>query len=402
MTSKTYSNHHLFTSESVAPGHPDKICDQISDGILDAILAVDKNAKVACETFITKNFLLIGGEVHSVKLQMLNVRELAKKTAIKILTDLGYVADDIGFNVNTCEIKVLIHEQSPDILHAVEKKDREIGAGDQGMMFGFACLETKDYMPLPIVLAHQLLIRANDLRKKGLFKDARPDMKAQVTIDQENPNHLKINTILMSIQHTENYHKKKFEEFIKKEIILFVVNKYKLNTDFETLINPAGNFVIGGPASDTGLTGRKIIVDTYGGKTAHGGGAFSGKDPTKVDRSGAYFARYIAKNIVAARLADVCQIQIAYAIGLPKPISVFVNTYDTVATGLTEPQLIEIIYQNFDLSISGIINQLNLLNQKYQPLAVFGHFGRDDLNLPWEKLDKVKQLQKYLPKLPII
>lgn len=398
MTSKTYSNHHLFTSESVSSGHPDKICDQISDGILDAILSIDKNAKVACEAFITKNFLLIGGEVHSDKLAMINVKEVAQQKATKILTDLGYVNDEIGFNINNCEIKVLIHEQSPDIFHAVEKKDHEIGAGDQGMMFGFACQETKTYMPLAITLAHQLLIRANELRKKGLFKDARPDMKAQVTIDQENPKDLKINTILMSIQHRPNYNKAQFEKFIKEEIIFYVVKKYQLNSNFEILINPAGKFVIGGPASDTGLTGRKIIVDTYGGKAPHGGGAFSGKDPTKVDRSGAYFARYIAKNIVAANLAEVCQIQIAYAIGLPKPVSIFVNTYNTIAQGLTESQLIAIIYDNFDLSIKGMITNLDLLNQEYQPLAVFGHFGRDDLDLPWEKLDKVSELKKYLPK----
>ncbi len=398
MTSKAYSNHHLFTSESVSSGHPDKICDQISDGILDAILSIDKNAKVACEAFITKNFLLIGGEVHSDKLAIINVQEVAKQKATKILTDLGYVNDEIGFNINNCEIKVLIHEQSPDIFHAVEKTNHEIGAGDQGMMFGFACQETKSYMPLAITLAHQLLIRANELRKKGLFKDARPDMKAQVTIDQENPKDLKINTILMSIQHRPNYNKTQFEKFIKEEIIFYVVKKYQLNSNFEILINPAGKFVIGGPASDTGLTGRKIIVDTYGGKAPHGGGAFSGKDPTKVDRSGAYFARYIAKNIVAANLAEVCQIQIAYAIGLPKPVSIFVNTYNTIAQGLTESQLIEIIYENFDLSIKGMITDLDLLNQEYQPLAVFGHFGRDDLDLPWEKLDKVSELKKYLPK----
>lgn len=398
MISKTYSNHHLFTSESVSSGHPDKICDQISDGILDAILAIDKNAKVACEAFITKNFLLIGGEVHSDKLAMINVKEVAKQTAVQILTDLGYISDEIGFNINNCEIKVLIHEQSPDIFHAVEKKDHEIGAGDQGMMFGFACQETKSYMPLAITLAHQLLIRANELRKKSLFKDARPDMKAQVTIDQEDPKNLKINTILMSIQHTANYDQEKFEKFVKTEIIAYVVKKYQLNSDFKILINPAGKFVIGGPASDTGLTGRKIIVDTYGGKAPHGGGAFSGKDPTKVDRSGAYFARYLAKNIVAANLAAMCQVQVAYAIGLPKPISIFVNTYNTVVEGLTESQLIDIIYQNFDLSIKGMIDKLDLLNQKYQPLAVFGHFGRDELDLPWEKLDKVVDLKKYLPK----
>lgn len=389
-------NHHLFTSESVAPGHPDKICDQISDGILDAILAIDKNAKVACEAFITTNFLLIGGEVHSTKLATINIKELAVKTAKKILINLGYDNDDIGFNANTCQIEVLIHEQSPEILNAVEKNNHQIGAGDQGIMFGYACLETKNYMPLAITLAHELLIRANDLRKKGLFKYAQVDMKAQVTIDEENKNNLQIHTMLMSIQHTSDYNKEEFEKFIKEEIMFYVAKKYQLNLDFNILINPTGKFVIGGPTGDTGLTGRKIIVDTYGGKSSHGGGAFSGKDPTKVDRSGAYFARYIAKNIVAAKLANICEIQIAYAIGQVDPISIFVDTYGTINKNLSEEDLIKIIYDNFDCSIKGIINHLNLLEQKYQPLAVFGHFGRDELNLSWEKLDKVEILKKYL------
>lgn len=396
MTGNENLTHHLFTSESVAPGHPDKICDQISDGILDAILAIDKNAKVACEAFITTDFLLIGGEVHSTKLATINVKELAKKTAKAILIDLGYDNDDIGFNANKCEIKVLIHEQSPEILHAVEKANHEIGAGDQGIMFGYACLETKNYMPLPIVLAHELLIRANDLRKAGLFKYARVDMKAQVTIDQEDKDNLKIHTILMSVQHTKNCQKEEFEKFIREQIMFYVAKKHNLNLDFKVLINPTGKFIIGGPTGDTGLTGRKIIVDTYGGKAPHGGGAFSGKDPTKVDRSGAYFARYIAKNVVAAGLAKTCQVQLAYAIGMPDPISVYVDTYGTIAQGLTEKDLIKIICENFDCSIKGIIDHLQLLDQKYQPLAVFGHFGRDELNLPWEQLDKKDDLKKYL------
>lgn len=394
--SKKNLNHHLFTSESVAPGHPDKICDQISDGILDAILAIDSNAKVACEVFITTDFLLIGGEVHSTELATLNIKELAKNTAKAILIDLGYDNDEVGFNVHTCRIEILIHEQSPEILHAVELKNHEIGAGDQGIMFGYACLETKNYMPLSITLAHELLIRANDLRKKGLFKYARVDMKAQVTIDQEDKNNLKIHTILMSIQHTPDYNQAEFEKYIKEEIMFYVAKKYSLNLDFAILINPAGRFVIGGPTSDTGLTGRKVIVDAYGGSAPHGGGAFSGKDPTKVDRSAAYFARYVAKNIVAAGLAQVCKIQVAYAIGMVDPISVYVDTQGTIAKGLTEKKLIEIIYDNFDFTIKGIIQHLNLLKQKYQPLAVFGHIGREDLDVAWEKLDKVDDLKKYL------
>lgn len=391
-------NHHLFTSESVAPGHPDKICDQISDGILDVILAIDKNAKVACEAFITTNFLLIGGEVHSTKLKDINIQELAKNVAKEILINLGYDQEAVGFDANNCEIKVLIHEQSPEILHAVEKTNHEIGAGDQGIMFGYASLETENYMPLAITLAHELMIRANELRKKGLFEDARSDMKAQVTIDEEDKNNLKIHTMLMSVQHSSTYNKTEFEKFIKEEIMVYVAKKYHLNLDFNILINPTGSFIIGGPEGDTGLTGRKIIVDTYGGKAPHGGGAFSGKDPTKVDRSGAYFARYIAKNIVAAKLALICEVQLAYAIGLAKPISIFVDTYGTIAKGLTEKDLIRIIYQNFDYSIKEMIDHLNLLEQKYQPLAVFGHFGRKDLDLPWEKLDKVEILKKYLKK----
>ncbi|MGL5268494.1 MAG: methionine adenosyltransferase [Spiroplasma sp.] len=391
-------NHHLFTSESVAPGHPDKICDQISDGILDAILAIDKNAKVACEVFITANFLLIGGEVHSTKLETINIKELAKNTAKAILIELGYDNDEVGFNVHTCRIEILIHEQSPEILHAVELKNHEIGAGDQGIMFGYACLETKNYMPLSITLAHELLVRANELRKKGLFKHAQVDMKAQVTIDQEDENNFKIHTMLMSIQHTLDYNKEEFEKCIREEIMFYVAKKYHLNLDFDILINPSGKFIIGGPASDTGLTGRKIIVDAYGGSASHGGGAFSGKDPTKVDRSAAYFARYVAKNIVAAGLADICEIQIAYAIGLVNPISVYVDSHHTIAKGLTEEDLLEIIYENFDFSIRGIIEHLDLLNQKYQPLSVFGHFGREDLGVSWEKLDKVDALKKYLVK----
>lgn len=391
-------DYHLFTSESVAPGHPDKICDQISDAILDAILAIDKNAKVACEAFITTNFLLIGGEVHSTKIKDIKIETLAKQVAKELLIDLGYDKKEVGFDANNCEIKVLIHEQSSEILHAVEKKNHQIGAGDQGIMFGYASLETENYMPLPITLAHELLIRANKLKKQGLFTEARADMKAQVTINQEDKKHLKIDTVLMSIQHSADYNKKAFEKFIKKEIMFYVAKKYNLNLDFKVLINPTGSFIKGGPDGDTGLTGRKIIVDTYGGKAHHGGGAFSGKDPTKVDRSGAYFARYIAKNVVAAGLAQVCEVQLAYAIGMAEPISIFVDTFGTINKGLTEKDLIKIIDDNFDASIKGIIDHLELLEQKYQPLAVFGHFGRSDLDLPWEKLDKVATLKKYLPK----
>jgi len=383
--------HHLFTSESVAPGHPDKICDQIADAILDAFLSQDQHAKVACEVFITTNFVLIGGEVHS------NAKVDYHAITRKVIAKIGYISDDIGFNANTCEIKVLIHEQSPDILQGVTLTDQQIGAGDQGIMVGYACQQTATYMPLAIVLAHELIKRAVTLRAKKLFKFAQVDMKAQVTIDQENPHNLKIHTILMSIQHQAHYDETQFKQFIHTEIMQYVAQKHHLNLDFAFLINPTGKFVIGGPASDTGLTGRKLMVDTYGGACSHGGGSFSGKDPTKVDRTGAYFARYIAKNIVGANLAAICEIQLAYAIGKPDPIAIYVNTHHTIVAGITEAQLTNIIYQNFDCSLKGMIDHLQLTSQNYQVLATYGHFGRNDLQLPWEMLDKVAILQQYLP-----
>ncbi len=384
--------HPLFTSESVAPGHPDKICDQIADAIFDAFLKQDPHAKVACEVFITTNFVLIGGEVHS------HAQVDYQVIARKVITEIGYINDEIGFNGFTCEIKVLIHEQSPDILQGVELKNHQIGAGDQGIMFGYACQQTSEYMPLAIVLAHELIKRATKLRKEKKFKYALLDMKAQVSIDQEDPKNLKIHTILMSIQHQANYDEKQFKTFIHTEIMQYIANKYHLNLDFKYLINPTGKFVIGGPAGDTGLTGRKLMVDTYGGAACHGGGAFSGKDPTKVDRTGAYYARYIAKNIVAANLAKICEVQLAYAIGTPEPIAIFVNTHQTIISGLTEAKLTEIIYQVFDCSASAMIDKLELLKQNYQQLSTYGHFGRNDLQLPWEKLDKVSLLKTYLPK----
>lgn len=380
---------HLFTSESVSPGHPDKICDQIADAILDAFLKQDQHAKVACEVFITTNFVLIGGEVHS------SAKVDYEKIARAVIFKIGYVSDEIGFNANTCIIKVLIHEQSPDILQGVDLKNHQIGAGDQGIMFGFACKQTPQYMPLAITVAHDLVELATTLRNENKFKFALPDMKAQVTINQEKQ---KIHTILMSIQHEANYEESEFKKFIHEEIMQKVAKKYDLNLDFEYLINPTGKFVIGGPAGDTGLTGRKIMVDTYGAAACHGGGSFSGKDPTKVDRTGAYFARYIAKNIVAANLATICEIQLAYAIGKPNPIAIYVNTHNTIISGLTEDKLTDIIYKNFDCSLKAMINKLKLTKQNYEQLATYGHFGRHGLNLTWEELDKVDILKTYLPK----
>lgn len=369
-------NNQLFTSESVAPGHPDKICDQIADAILDAFLQQDPLAKVACEVFITTNFVLIGGEIHS--MAQVDYEDICRK----VIINLGYNDDALGFNGATCIIKVLIHEQSPDILRGVELKSHEIGAGDQGIMFGYACMQTPQYMPLAIVLAHELMIRANELKQQQLFKFALPDMKAQVTINKTNPNHLTIDTILMSVQHQANYNEQQFKTFIHQEIMQYVAKKYQLNLDFKYLINPTGKFVIGGPAGDTGLTGRKLMVDTYGGAACHGGGAFSGKDPTKVDRTGAYYARYIAKNIVGAKLATICEVQLAYAIGTPEPIAIFVNTYNTVVANLTDMQLTNIIAKVFDCSLKAMINDLQLTKQNYQQLATYGHFGRNDLQLP--------------------
>lgn len=386
------TTHVLFTSESVAPGHPDKICDQIADAILDAFLQQDPHAKVACEVFITTNFVLIGGEVHS------SAQVDYESIARKVITEIGYVNDELGFNGFTCEIKVLIHEQSPDILQGVELKNHQIGAGDQGIMFGYACQQTPEYMPLAIVLAHDLIKRATKLRKENKFKHALLDMKAQVTIDQADASKLKVHTMLMSVQHQTSYNEKQFKAFIHQEIMQHVANKYGLNLDFKYLINPTGKFVIGGPAGDTGLTGRKLMVDTYGGAACHGGGAFSGKDPTKVDRTGAYYARYIAKNIVSANLAKICEIQLAYAIGTPKPVAIFVNTHQTLVAGLTEAKLTQIIYQVFDCETNSMINELALYQQNYQQLATYGHFGRNDLQLPWERLDKVSLLKTYLPK----
>lgn len=386
-------SYNVMTSESVSPGHPDKICDQIADAILDAFLEKDKYAKVACEVFITTNFVLIGGEVNS--------RETVdyEKITRKVIIDIGYNNDDIGFNGNTCEIKVLVHQQSPDILQGVDLKDDQIGAGDQGIMVGYACNETPQYLPISNVLAHELLIHANALKKEGKFLWALHDMKSQVTIDYNLFGNIEIKTILMSIQHQADYDEIEFKKFIHEEIMQFVAKKYNLNTNFEYYINPTGKFVIGGPNGDTGLTGRKLMVDTYGNIVSHGGGAFSGKDPTKVDRAAAYYARYIAKNIVASGLASKCEVKLAYIIGKPKPISISVNTYGTLNSGVNRDKcLIRLITSNFDCSVKNIIDSLKLREQKYQQTATYGHFGRDDLQLPWEQLDKVKKLKKYADK----
>lgn len=376
----------LFTSESVSIGHPDKVCDQISDAILDACLAQDPYSRVACECFATTNLLIIGGEITT------NAVVDYEKVARKTLEKIGYTSADIGIDAKNCEIRVVLDTQSADIALGTNKEVG--GAGDQGIMFGYATTETEGYMPLAISIAHQLVRVATEKRLAGEFKYARPDMKSQVTIDYSNPEDIKIDTILMSIQHDEDYNEKEFRDYVKNEIMMYVVSKYDMNQDFKVIINPTGRFVIGGPHGDTGLTGRKIIVDTYGGYARHGGGAFSGKDPSKVDRSAAYMARYIAKNIVAAGLADKTEIQLSYAIGVAEPTSVFVETFGTAK--VEQEVLLKAIKENFDLTPNGIIHSLDLLRPIYSKTAAYGHFGRGDLNLPWENLDKVEVLKTYL------
>lgn len=376
----------LFTSESVSIGHPDKVCDQISDAILDACLAEDPYSRVACECFATTNLLIIGGEITT------NAVVDYEKVARDTLKKIGYTSADIGIDAYHCEIRVVLDTQSADIALGTNKEVG--GAGDQGIMFGYATTETEGYMPLAISIAHQLVRVATEKRLAGEFKHARPDMKSQVTVDYTDPQNIKIDTILMSIQHDEDYNEEEFRDYVKNEIMMYVVSKYDMNQDFRVIINPTGRFVIGGPHGDTGLTGRKIIVDTYGGYARHGGGAFSGKDPSKVDRSAAYMARYIAKNIVAAGLAEKTEIQLSYAIGVAEPTSVFVETFGTGK--VSQEVLLKAIKENFDLTPNGIIHSLDLLRPIYSKTAAYGHFGRGDLNLPWENLDKVEVLKSYL------
>ncbi len=373
----------LFTSESVSEGHPDKVCDQISDAILDACLKEDPNSRVACECFTTTNLVVIGGEITT------NAHVDYEQVARDVLRKIGYTSDELGIDADHCHIEVVMDTQSSDI--ALGTNNEVGGAGDQGIMFGYATNETKGYMPLPISIAHQLVRYASELRHEGTFKWARPDMKSQVTIDytEETP---KIDTILMSIQHDPDFDEKEFKRFIKEDIMDKVVDDYGLNHDYKVFINPTGRFVIGGPHGDTGLTGRKIIVDTYGGSAHHGGGAFSGKDPTKVDRSAAYISRYIAKNLVAAGLCDRCEIQLSYAIGVKEPTSVFVETYGTEK--VSRDVILEAIKKEFNLTPQGIIDTLNLRQPIYSKTAAYGHFGRKEF--PWEKLDKVDTLKQYL------
>lgn len=377
---------NLFTSESVSEGHPDKLCDQISDAILDECLRQDKYSRVACECFVTTNLLVIGGEITT------NAKVDYEAVARDVMRRIGYTSEDLGIDADTCEIKVVMDTQSSDI--ALGTNVEVGGAGDQGIMFGYATNETETYMPLPISMAHELVRYASELRHNGTFKYARPDMKSQVTIDYTDENNPKVDTILMSIQHDPDFNEEEFKTFIKEKIMKEVVRKHHMNEDYKVFINPTGRFVIGGPHGDTGLTGRKIIVDTYGGMARHGGGAFSGKDPSKVDRSAAYISRYIAKNIVAAGLCDRIEIQLSYAIGVKDPTSVHVDTYGTGK--VADEVILDAIKKEFDLTPQGIINTLDLLNPIYGPTAAYGHFGRTDVEFPWEKLNKVEDLKKYL------
>ena len=382
---------NLFTSESVSEGHPDKVCDQIADTILDECLKVDPLSRVACEVFVTTDYCLIGGEITS------KARPNYDKIARDVIRDIGYIKEEYGFDADTVKIDVKVKEQSPDIAMGVDaKKPEEVGAGDQGIMFGYATNENEGYMPLPIVIAHKLVRVATLMRKSGEFKGARPDMKSQVTVDYSNEKKPIVTTVLMSIQHDPDIDMSKFKKFVKNNIMIPVVKSFGLNTDFEVLINPTGKFVIGGPAGDTGVTGRKIIVDTYGGAGHHGGGAFSGKDPTKVDRSASYMARYIAKNLVAAGVMDKCEIQLAYAIGRNEPVSVHVDTFGTAK--ISDEKIVDNIYKVFDIRPGMIIKNFSLTKPsfEYHKLTNYGHLGRPDLDLPWEKLDKVEEIKKLI------
>ena len=379
---------HFFTSESVTEGHPDKICDQISDSVLDAILAQDPEAHVACECAATTGMVLVMGEISTSA--YVPIDRIARDKIVEI----GYDRAKYGFDGTSCAVLVSVDEQSPDIARGVVRENADQGAGDQGMMFGYACDETKEYMPLAISLAHRLTRQLAKVRKDGTLPYLRPDGKSQVTVEYDDDKAVRIEAVVISTQHAPEVEQQQIYDDMMQYVIRPILPAEMLDGDTKYFVNPTGRFVVGGPQGDSGLTGRKIIVDTYGGYAHHGGGAFSGKDPSKVDRSAAYAMRHVAKNLVAADLAKKCEVGVAYAIGVAKPVSVFVDSYGTGA--FSDERLAEIVNECFDLRPAAIIRDLDLKRPIYAQTASYGHFGRDDLDLPWERLDKVAQLKKYL------
>jgi len=386
------NKNHLLTSESVTEGHPDKMADQISDGILDAILKQDPYGRVAVETLLTTGLVIIAGEITTKA--VINVPDIARQ----VIKDIGYTNSDYGFDSETCGIQVSIQKQSLDIAQGVshygQEKPELVGAGDQGIMYGYATNETKELMPLPIILAHKLTRQLAYLRKKGILKYLRPDGKAQVTVEYVDGGPKRVHTVLISTQHSPEVNLEDLKKDIVQNVIKKIIPSKLINKETKILINPTGRFVVGGPHGDTGLTGRKIIVDTYGGVGSHGGGAFSGKDPTKVDRSASYAARWVAKNIVASKLADKAEVQVSYAIGVPEPLAIDINTFRTGK--VNDAKIKSAVMQVFDLRPGMIIKNLNLRRPIYGQTAAYGHFGRTDVDLPWEKTNKAKELRKVL------
>ena len=384
MSKLVHNEKILFTSESVTEGHPDKMCDAISDAVLDAIMDKDPNGRVACEVYAGKDYIVVGGEITTTA--DINIEKIVRNTVCLI----GYDSDEKCFNGNTCKILMMLNTQSPDI--AMGTNDEVGGAGDQGMMFGYACSDTEEYMPYPIYYAHKLTKKLTEVRKNGTLDYLRPDGKSQVTVEYNSDGTIKrVDAIVVSTQHSEEVEQLKIREDIITHVIDAVIPPELIDDETKIFVNPTGRFVIGGPMGDVGLTGRKIIVDTYGGMGRHGGGAFSGKDTTKVDRSAAYMARYVAKHLVAAGLADKCEIQLSYAIGIAEPVSVRVDTFGT--NKVAEDRLVEIVREVFNLTPQGIIKTLGLRKPIFKQTAAYGHFGRNDLDLPWERLDKIEEIK---------